>query len=118
VGHGENIQLDQFPDGGHPERSYIGPITLARVLTRLFDLALAGQPLPKILNVATPHTVSMADLLRANGNRWKNVPAPSGAIRSVQLEVAQLGLLYDFAPDASAPEAMIEELNVVKELTG
>lgn len=118
VGHGADIRLEQFADGSHPMRSYIGPITLARVLSRLCDLALSDHPLPEVLNVATPHPVSMADLLRANGNTWENVPASTGAIRSVQLEVARLCSLFEFAPDASDPATMIAELNAIKGITG
>lgn len=85
------VTLDRFADGSGPRRSYIGPATLARAL-----LHLAGRPdLPPILNLASPGTVAMADLLAAAGIAWHWTPAPASAIARVELDTA---LVQTFLP--------------------
>ena len=78
--------LDVFADGRSPRRSYIGPLTLARVLEGL----LAAPDLPPVLNVAGPAAVGMGDLLDAAGLGWTARPAPDTAIPSVELDTAAL----------------------------
>ncbi len=65
--------LDCFADGRTPRRSYVGPATLARVLT---DLLAAPAPLPGVLNVAAPGLIGMGELLDAAGLDWTPRPAP------------------------------------------
>lgn len=91
---GGKKSLDRFADGSYPKRSYIGPITLARVLGRLFDLAKAGATLPEILNVASYPPADMSKLLDAAGVEWADRAAPDRAIREVRLDTTLLwGLL-------------------------
>ena len=80
------FRLDQFADGRTPRRSYIGMLSLARVLG---DLVRADQ-LPGILNVATPGMVEMGALLDAAGLAWTPQPAPDSAISEVCLSTLAL----------------------------
>lgn len=101
-------QLDRFPDGGSPVRSYIAPGMLARVLAAL--AALPPDRLPSVLNVAARHPVAMADLLEAAGRdvTWRD--APHDAVQSVTLNVNLLSrTLPQVDLDADAP-AMISDL--------
>ncbi|HRK42059.1 MAG TPA: NAD-dependent epimerase/dehydratase family protein [Gemmobacter sp.] len=85
------VSLDQFPDGRSPLRSYIGPISLARVLAAL--LAAPG-PLPPVLNVALPGGVDMAALLQAAALPFTFRPAPATALPEAVMDVTALqGLL-------------------------
>lgn len=99
------FRLDRFADGRTPRRSYIGPVTLARVLE---DLA-AARRLPPVLNVATPGVVDMGALLNAAGLGWTPRAAPAGAIAEVRLDVSALEGFTSFAPVDSLPETMIAE---------
>lgn len=80
------FQLDQFADGRTPRRSYIGPVTLARVLADL----LAAPDLPGVLNLAAPGVVEMGALLEAAGQAWTPRPAPASALAEVRLDVRAL----------------------------
>jgi len=78
--------LDRFADGRTPRRSYIGPVTLARVLERL----CLTPDLPGLLNIAAPGMVEMGALLDTAGLAWVPRPAPDGAIAQVALDVTGL----------------------------
>ena len=80
------FQLDQFVDGRTPRRSYIGVVSLARVLG---DLMLA-ENLPQALNLASPGVAEMGALLDAAGLTWVPRPAPSEAIEEVCLSTRAL----------------------------
>lgn len=106
------LELDRFSGGGTPERSYIGPATLARVLA-----TLAGQPepLPPVLNVAAPRPVRMQELVVAAGVPWRHVPAPPDAVERLTLDCGALARLHAFDPSDSQPAAMVaqwQELSV------
>lgn len=99
------FELDRFPDGGTPRRSYIGPVTLARVLR-----ALSGaQGLPHVLNIAAPGAVEMGALLEAAGLDWRARPAPEGAIARVELATARLGRFVDLPQAAGQVETLVAE---------
>ncbi len=97
--------LDRFADGRTPRRSYIGPVTLARVLG---DLA-AVPNLPPILNVAAPGVVEMGALLDAAGLDWTPRDAPQTAIAQVCLSTTALEAVTSFADADSTPAAMVAE---------
>lgn len=99
----EGFALDRFADGRTPRRSYIGPVTLARVL---WALTQAGD-LPDVLNVAQPGTVEMGALLEAAGLGWTPRPAPPGAIAEVALDVTRLAGLARIEPGRA--EGMVAE---------
>lgn len=114
VGHSGMVLLDQFPDGAFPSRSYIGPLTLARIVTRLIDLVIAGEKLPDILNIALPGVMGMDALLQAGNIPFQPVPAPESVIRTVMLDTGRLQDLFDFTDEMSFPGAVLEELACLK----
>ncbi len=98
--------LDRFADGTTPRRSYVGPLTLARILA---DLVAQARDLPSILNVAAPGTVAMGALLDAAGLAWTpRVPGPD-AIAEVRLDVEGLQGFTGIDPRDSLPETMVAE---------
>ena len=108
---GQTVTLDPI-DGqaGGPERSYIGPHELAQVLS---GLALVGQGagLPRVLNVAQPGVVAMADLLTARGHPWVFGPPRAAAIPRVALSTNRLAALLPLAP--ATPAGLIADLDRV-----
>jgi nucleoside-diphosphate-sugar epimerase len=98
-------RIDAWPDGSTPRRSYVGPVTLARILT-----ALARAPaLPPVLNLAAPGSVAMGDLATAAGHGWEAVPAPPSALAEVRLDTAPLERLFAFPPEASTAGGLVAE---------
>ena len=97
--------LDVFTDGTTPRRSYIGPLTLARVLKELAGAAA----LPGVLNVAAPGGVAMGTLLDAAGLGWTPRPAPASAIPDVQLDIAALTRLVPLDAACGLPETLVAE---------
>lgn len=103
------LVIDRYPDGGSPRRSYIGPGTLARVLT---DLCALPRPLPAVLNIGAPAPVEMADLARAAGRAWVARPRADMAGRSITLDCGRLWGLVPAPADASDPAAMARQVLV------
>jgi nucleoside-diphosphate-sugar epimerase len=93
---------------GGPIRSYIGPQTLARVLSRLMVLAAQGAVLPPVLNIAAG-PVAMADLLDAAGAQWAYGPPNPSVIPQVVLDITRLQRLVDLPPDAGQAAVMVAE---------
>lgn len=93
-----DMTLDVFDDGTSPRRSYIGPLTLARTLLHLIGL----PALPPVLNLASPGTVAMDDILAAAGVDWRPVPAPPAALRSLAMDTARLAALCPLPPAEAA----------------
>lgn len=94
--------LDRFADGRTPVRSYIGPVTLARVLGDL-----AGADLPEILNIAAPGAVEMGVLLDAAGLAWEPRAAGPGAIPEVVFDLARLARAVPL--DDATPESLVAQ---------
>lgn len=87
-----------------PRRSYIGPQSFARVVLALSDLS---QPLPSVLNLATPEPVDMADLAQAADLPWGWQDAPTGAIGNLTLDCAALAAICGFDPSESRAEMLV-----------
>lgn len=99
------MELDLFPYGDGPSRSYIGPHSFCRVIQ-----ALCFAPdLPDILNVATPGTVAMADLLDAAYLDWTPRPAAKGVIPHVALCTKQLHRSLGYRPDRATAANVVAE---------
>lgn len=79
--------IDRFDDGGGPQRSYIGPATLARVTA---SLAAHPGPLPACVNVGAPKPVAMADLASAAGFTWTWQEASLSAVQHIVLDISLL----------------------------
>ena len=94
--------LDVFPDGTGPRRSYLGPLALAGILSRLAGHVRAGGILPEVLNVALDGAVAMAALLDADGRAWAPRPAPRAAVPLVRLDVTRLCAVTGPLPPADA----------------
>ncbi len=94
--------LDQFTDGRSPQRSYIGSVTLARVLAAL----LRQSDLPPLLNLAQSGPIEMAALLRAAELEFAWRPAPASAISEVELDVSRLRQVLSEAGDAGLQTAL------------
>lgn len=106
----EGFVLDVFDDGASPRRSYIGPVTLARVL----DTLSRAARLPDVLNIAAPGSVTMGDLLDAAGLPWAPRPARNDAIQSVVLDTSRLKRYVQFQPEDSTPPQMCAEIRATQ----
>ncbi len=106
----KTLQLDPVPGQARgPERSYIGPHVLAGVLSGLFDLVLRGVALPRVLNLAEPGIMAMADLLQARGQAWTFGPPRPAAISRVALDTTRLQALVPMSP--ATPATLIADLD-------
>jgi nucleoside-diphosphate-sugar epimerase len=108
------LGLDRFTGGASARRSYIGPQTLAAVVSTLFHKAAGGTSLPDILNIASPAPVYMAALLDALGQMdrpvaWEFQTPPKTAIPTVQLDTTLLETLHQFSDRDSEPTEMIRQ---------
>ncbi|RNF34707.1 NAD-dependent epimerase/dehydratase family protein [Paracoccus methylarcula] len=103
---GEMLHIDRFDDGTGPERSYIGPATLARVIE---TLARHPAPLPETLNLAAPEPVAMTDLASAADMRWTWKLAPASALQRITLDCGRLAKLHSFTASDSDPVEMVRQ---------
>jgi UDP-glucose 4-epimerase len=106
--------IDRFASGGGPVRSYIGPVSLARVIAALAD----APDLPAVLNVAAPAPVAMADLARAAGGDWRWRPAPEGAVERLTLDCTALTRRVHFAPAESTAQEMVAQWRACRQDPG
>jgi nucleoside-diphosphate-sugar epimerase len=110
VRNGAEVVLDPVPGQPMgPERSYIGPLTLARVLADLIQLA---PDLPDVLNLAQPGPVAMGDLLQASGLAWRFGPERAGVVPRVHVATDRLEGLVAIAPASAA--GLISELEKLR----
>lgn len=100
------LLLDRFAGETGPVRSYIGPVTLARVL---LGLATTGADLPPVLNVAAPQPVAMADLARAAGLPFVWRKAPEAAIERLVLDVSALASHIRLADTESQAATLVAQ---------
>ncbi len=103
------FRLDRFADGRTPRRSYIGMVTLARVLGKLM---LAENP-PGALNIAAPGPVEMGALLDSAGLAWAPRPARDCAIEEVGLSTRALQRIMTL--ERASPTALVAEWNRLKD---
>lgn len=109
------LRLDQFADGTGPVRSYIGPASLAHVMSCLIRRASAGDPLPLALNIGAPGGgVDMADFIPALLALGQAAPvvrgaAPASALPAVRLSLDRLTSLCPMAPIEGTATAMIAQ---------
>lgn len=103
------ISLDPIEgQTGGPLRSYIGPVTLGRVLDGLIVRLSRGQALPRVLNLAQPGALAMAEILQAAGARWSWGQPRAAAIPRVTLSTARLAGLVSLPP--ATPDSLVAEL--------
>lgn len=102
---GPTVTLDRFADGTGPQRSYIGPVDLVRVLKSLTeDKAISGT-----YNVSAPQATAMADIVTAAGMDVRWTSAPPGAIQSVVFDTSKLGRLLPDLRIASSPAELVAQ---------
>ncbi|MEQ6249392.1 NAD-dependent epimerase/dehydratase family protein [Sulfitobacter sp. HNIBRBA3233] len=99
------MQIDSFADGSTPTRSYIGPVSLARVLETL----TRAEALPAILNIAAPEPVQMGALLDAADLAWTPRTPDENVIAEVVLDTTRLQRLYDFSADETTPAGLVAQ---------
>ncbi len=109
----EGFVLDRFGDGATPRRSYIGLITLARVLGDL----VAADDLPAVLNVAAPGTVEMGALLDRAGLPWAPRLPGDTVIPEVCLSTRELERFTALNARDAMPETLVEEWRAMTEAT-
>ncbi len=107
AGWRSGMEIDRFLDGSTPRRSYIGPITLARVLAML--ARHSARHMPATLNIAAPGSVEMGAILSAADLPWTPRPAVAGAIPDVTLSTQRLAQLVPLAPEDSDPLNLVAE---------
>jgi len=108
----EPLVIDRFKDCKGPVRSYIGPITLARVLE---SLMCHLPPLPLYLNVAAPVPVHMTSLADTYGRNWRFTPGANAASQKITLNCSLLETIHSFSDANSSPSEMIAEWKTVKD---
>lgn len=92
---GQSVVLDDVPGQLRgPIRSYIGPRTFAEVLAGLVACIARRETLPKILNIAAPTPVHMADLLAAAQIPFQFGPPNAGVIAQVSLSTKRLSAFF------------------------
>lgn len=109
VARGLPILLDRFPGGGGPVRSYAGPGLLARVTESLARRAIAGQPLPAVLNVAGQAPLDMADLMQAARQPFDWQPAGPLAVPCIAMDCTRLAALVPPVPQAETARGVAAE---------
>ncbi|MGA9409267.1 MAG: NAD(P)-dependent oxidoreductase [Roseobacter sp.] len=99
------FMLDTFADGATPRRSYIGPVSLAKVIVALSS----AKNSESCLNVAAPGAIAMGDLLDAAGLNWVPRIAPEHAIDCVMLETSKLDRYLNLPRDAATASRLVAE---------
>ena len=90
---GRTIEIDEFPNGTTPKRSYLDPEFMASGLQTLFALAKRGITLPATLNFAADPPLEMGDLMEAAGVPFTRRAAASGASAEVSMDMTRLKAL-------------------------
>jgi nucleoside-diphosphate-sugar epimerase len=103
------FRLDRFADGRTPRRSYVGPVTLARLLAGLIARQHDRGDLPGVLNLAAPGAVEMGALLDAAGLGWSPRPAQDTVIAEVVLDTRRLEHLTDLPDTAGTVQNLVAE---------
>ncbi len=111
AGRKEPLVIDRFVGGSGPLRSYIGPQTMARVLSALADPATDLLP---VLNLAAPAPVSMDALARAAGLDWTWRPAPPQAIARLTLNCSALAARVAFDDSDSSAAGIVAQWNACR----
>lgn len=105
ISKGGSITLDQFADGSAPQRSYIAPSDLARVVERL--LTVSPSKLPPVLNVAAPGVIGMDEIALAANADMVRQPAGPNAIRRAEVDVSKLQSLIEPMAFRSSADEMV-----------
>ncbi|SEK69870.1 Nucleoside-diphosphate-sugar epimerase [Roseovarius nanhaiticus] len=100
------LAIDCFDNGHGPQRSYMGPASLASTLSQLSTYP--GR-LPFVLNVAAPEPIHMDTLAEAAGLRWTAMPAAGYTPQRIVLDCTRLAGLVAVPSDAGSAARLISE---------
>jgi len=106
AGPKESVEIDIFPDGRGPIRSYIGAHTMVQALQSLCHYPSA---LPRVLNVAAPVPLSMDALADAAGHPWRQRTASKRTYQNITLDCSRLASLHPFNAIDSRPNEMVRQ---------
>jgi nucleoside-diphosphate-sugar epimerase len=107
---GAPVRLDPVPgERRGPERSWIGPATLADAFEGLITQALASAALPDVLNLAQAPTRFMGEMLDAAWIPWQFGPHNPRVARRVALAGARLAHALPRPLPPADPARMIAE---------
>lgn len=81
------VKIDQFPNGQSPKRMMIGPGDLARTLAHFSTIQ---NPLPPVLNIASPGLVAMSAIADEAGVTWDWQTAPEDALPALEMDLSTL----------------------------
>lgn len=104
------LEIDRFPDGHGPFRSYIGPGTLARVL---ITLATFKSKLPFLLNIATPEPIAMETLVDACNYPYQWKTAPKNSTQRIVLDCTLLRKFFRFSNQDCEPLTMVNQIGAL-----
>ena len=104
------VRLDPVPGHlGGPERSWIGPATLADALGSLIVQALAATPLPRVLNLAQTPARTMGEMLDAAWIPWHFGPHNPRVAGRVALAGSRLTHTLPMPLPPADPARMVAE---------
>jgi hypothetical protein len=105
IGRGRRVQLDRFPNGQGPRRSYIAPEDFLQVVQALIRCPL--DDVPSILNVSAPKATEMQAIAEAAGCEvsWKE--APETANELVELDTSLLQRIVPLPMSCAEPERLL-----------
>jgi len=104
-----DLFIDQYDDGGTPQRSYIGPKTLADTLIKLANYS---DSLPRVLNVGASVPVEMGLLANAAGLTWSKKVAKSPRSQRIILDCTRLWGIIPEPLGAANPVDIVMQLNL------
>lgn len=109
-----HLEIDRFPSGKGPVRSYIDPVKLVSVIS---TLATYKEKLPQVLNVACPTETSMSEIANIAKIEWKWRPAIKGAYERIILDCSALSRIHEFEKDECQLPKMYERYLQVEAVT-
>lgn len=100
------LTIDYFSNGHGPQRSYIGPCSLAYVLGQLIDLQ---NKVPFVLNIAATEPVYMEELAEAAALPWVSRAPQPNAQQRIVLNCERLASLVQLNPGSGSAHTLISE---------
>lgn len=92
-----------------PERSWIGPVSLAQILAALIGVLLDGADLPRALNLVQDPPFPMSRLIDAAGLRWRLDPTRPAPVPRAALSNRRLAHLLPGPHLHTSPERLVAE---------
>ncbi|MBX7460388.1 NAD-dependent epimerase/dehydratase family protein [Qipengyuania huizhouensis] len=109
---GAPVMIDIYDDGMGPIRSYLGPESLANVLSAL---ATSSRSLPSVINIAAPAPIAMEELANSAGHLWAPRYVADNSTQRIVLDCSLLGEFYSFSSEECKPAEMVRQWKNVLE---